>query len=384
MSRGIRPTSSGARSNEHTLVWDLPTRLFHWMLVISFSVAWVTSDDNRYLDFHVFGGYTFFGLLVFRTVWGMVGSHYAHFRTFAHNWSSLHGYAKGLLNGQATRYLGHNPIGGLAILVMIGLGFLVSISGLVVFGGEEGHGPLAGVIPFEVGHAAKNIHEILVWLMLGLVAVHIIGVIAESFIHKENLIWSMFSGYKEGRSTNSPIHGAIGAILLTLVFGSAVFFFRGYMLQTPDRPYMPFQGPTLVFNETWQNACSECHLAYHPTLLPARSWQKIADTQHDHFGEDLFLDDDTLQEITDFMINNSAETGKTEPAHLILNSIPSNETPLKITETPYWIYKHSAVKPAYWKDKNVRAKDNCGACHFDAKEGTFEDFGIHVPTLSEN
>jgi len=382
MSKVVRPTSRGARSNEHTLVWDLPTRVFHWMLVISFSIAWITSDDNRYLDFHVFGGYTFFGLLVFRTLWGIVGSHYAHFRTFAHDWTSLHAYAKGLLNGQAARYLGHNPLGGWAIIVMIGLGFLVSISGVIVFGGEEGHGPLAGVIPFAVGHIAKHIHEILVWVMFGLAVVHVFGVIAESYIHKENLIWSMLSGYKEGDSTHSPVHGAIGAVLLTLIFGFAVFSFRGYLLQAPDRPYIPFKGPTLADNETWRNACGECHLAFHPTLLPARSWKKMADTQHDHFGEDLDLDDDLLQEVTDFMVKNSAETGVTEPAHLILQSIPADATPLRITKTPYWIKKHNDVDPHYWKDENIRSRDNCGACHFDAREGTFEDSAMRLPPLS--
>ncbi|MGD8570659.1 MAG: cytochrome b, partial [Gammaproteobacteria bacterium] len=63
------------------IIWDAPTRVFHWLLLASFAVAWLTYDDNRFLFFHVFGGYVFFGLLVFRFIWGVIGTHYARFHT---------------------------------------------------------------------------------------------------------------------------------------------------------------------------------------------------------------------------------------------------------------------------------------------------------------
>jgi cytochrome b len=130
-----------ANSNK-TLVWDLPTRLFHWLLAAAFIAAWLTHEDNRFLDIHVFAGYLFLGLLLFRLAWGVIGSHYARFHTFAHRWPTVWAYTRGLLTGEASRYLGHNPAGGWAIFLMLALGLLVSISGLLVLGGEEGHGVL--------------------------------------------------------------------------------------------------------------------------------------------------------------------------------------------------------------------------------------------------
>src|SRR3569832_2373175 len=124
------------------LIWVLPTRVFHWLLVAAFTAAWVTFDDNRYLDVHVYAGYLFFGLLVFRLVWGMIGSRHARFRSFAYEWPSVWAYLRGLLSGQAARPEGHNPAGAWAIFLMLALGLLVSLTGVMVLGGEEGHGPL--------------------------------------------------------------------------------------------------------------------------------------------------------------------------------------------------------------------------------------------------
>src|SRR3569832_1920630 len=211
------------------LIWDLPTRVFHWLLVAAFTAAWVTFDDNRYLDVHVYAGYLFYGLLVFRLVWGMIGSRHARFRSFAYEWPSVWAYLRGLLSGQAARHVGHNPAGawaiflmlalGLlvslsgvlvlvgvvgflflrgrccrlaarhvghnpagawAIFLMLALGLLVSLSGVLVLGGEEGHGPLRGLLPYAVGTAAKEAHEVLAWTLLVLTTVHVAGVVVES------------------------------------------------------------------------------------------------------------------------------------------------------------------------------------------------------------
>ena len=94
---------AGTKSTFHDriYVWDLPTRTFHWLLVASFTVAWLTFDDNRYLYVHTFSGYIFFGLLIFRLLWGMVGSRYARFRAFAYDWPSVWDYLKALASGKA-------------------------------------------------------------------------------------------------------------------------------------------------------------------------------------------------------------------------------------------------------------------------------------------
>lgn len=364
------------------VVWDLPTRLFHWLLALSFAVAWFTHEDNRYLDVHVFAGYLMLGLLVFRVVWGLIGNRYARFRAFAFSWRDVWNYMLRLREGHVARYLSHNPAGSWAVFVLMGLGFLLGISGLLVLGGEERHGPLAGLLSFEQGALFGEVHEVVAFVMLGMVAVHLLGVLVESLVHRENLVVAMIHGRK---AAETPAAGALhyrgmGLILLGVVVIAASLYFKGYALQTPDQPYRAFIGPTLPDNATWRAECGSCHLAYHPTLLPARSWEWMLDEQGDHFGEDLALDAATLQELREFLVANAAESLLTEPAWKILRSIPEAEAPLSITETSYWQRKHRGIPDAVWNRPDVQKKGNCAACHLDAKEGTFEDAAMRIPS----
>jgi hypothetical protein len=142
---------------------------------------------------------------------------------------------------------------------------------------------------------------------------------------------------------------------------------------------VPFVGKRLPDNQTWRAECGSCHLAFHPTLLPARSWRALMDRQDDHFGDALGLDQTTVAEILDFLEKNSAETGMTEAAYKINRSIPAGQTPLRITETVYWIDKHRTIEEKFWKTPKVGSRGNCGACHLDAERGTFEDAAMRLP-----
>ncbi len=368
-------------AQDRIYVWDLPTRVFHWLLVASYAGAWLTFDDNRFLYIHTFAGYTFLGLLIFRLLWGMVGSRYARFRAFAYDWPSVWAYLRALLTGQAARYLGHNPAGSWAILLIIGLGLVVTLSGMFTLGGEEQHGPLKGVMIFQAGTGMKEIHATAAWLMLAVTAVHVGGVIVESFLHKENLVLAMISGYKSGKQgepADSP-YAIVAVIMALTVAGFGFIYFKGYLTATPDKPFAPFQGPALPDNAAWRSACGECHLAYHPTLLPARSWQKLMDDQAAHFGDDLALDAAATSEITAFLVRNAAESKLSEPAWKISSTTPQDQTPLRITDTPYWKKKHGEIPVSIWQLPKVKGKSNCGACHLDADKGTFEDSAMRMP-----
>ncbi len=370
---------------QRIFVWDLPTRVFHWLLVLSYAGAWLTFDDNRYLYAHVFAGYTFFGLLVFRLLWGMVGSRYARFHAFAYDWPSVWAYLRALLTGNAARHIGHNPAGSWMIFLIIGLGFVVSIAGVVTLGGEEQHGPFKGLLAFAAGTNIKEIHEGAAWLLLAMTGLHVVGVITESFLRRENLVTAMITGYKLGdknEAVNRP-YALIAVVMLLMVAGSGFVYFKGYLNAAPNSPFIPFKGPTLPDNATWRQECGECHLAYHPTLLPARSWRKLMADQDDHFGEDLALDQETVAEITAFLVNNAAESRLSEPAWKISSTTPSDQTPLRITDTPYWKKKHEDIPAAIWKLPKVREKGNCGACHLDAQQGTFEDSGMRLPKAGQ-
>ncbi len=368
------------------LVWDLPTRIFHWLFVLSFISAWIVSENDRFLYEHVYAGYIFFGLLIFRFLWGWVGSYYALFRTFAYDWPSVMAYLKGLLNGEAERHIGHNPAGGWAIFGMLILALLVSITGLMTFGGEEGHGPLAAYISYDLGHAMKEAHEVFAILMLTLVSIHVLGVVVESFYHRENLVRSMITGTKASRdeAIKVGVFALIGLLILFSVLGSAILYFRGYVTQTDAQPFIPFTSPALPSNLVWQEECGECHLAFHPTLLPERSWRLMMQQQENHFGEDLGYDKETIDEILSFLVTNAAETGLTEAAHEINTSIPLTVSPLRLTETMFWKKKHDEISKKYWDSETIKSKANCAACHLDAKTGWFEDSNMRLPKIEKN
>lgn len=362
-----------------TLVWDLPTRVFHWLFAGSFVVAWSTHDSSRWLDVHVFAGYLFAALLVFRLVWGTVGGRYARFREFACSWRAACDYLLDVLRGRARRFLGHNPAGSWAIFALLALGLVVALSGIGALGGEEQHGPLAGWLSFSAGAVLRDLHEVAALAMLTLVLVHLAGVAVESVVHHENLAAAMLTGYKRGQMAGAHGYRLLGVALLFAAATAGAASFSGYLFANPQQPYRPFVGPELPDDATWREECGGCHLAYHPLLLPARSWERLMQEQGDHFGDDLALDAETTAAIVAFLRANASERELTEAAWKINASTPPGETPLRITETRYWRAVHRRIAEAAFDTEAVRGRHDCGACHLDAALGTFEDAAMRIP-----
>ena len=134
-----------------------------------------------------------------------------------------------------------------------------------------------------------------------------------------------------------------------------------------------------VANTVVKEECGSCHLAFHPSLLPARSWQRLMTGQAQHFGSDLALDEATRTTLLAFLTANAAEQQQTEAAFKISQSLAPGAEPLRITDTPYWVQKHRAISAAQWRQPSVKSKANCAACHQDAEAGTFEDGAIRLP-----
>lgn len=181
-------------------IWDIPVRAFHWLFAGCFVTAWVTLDD-RYLDIHVFAGYLMGGLLLFRLLWGFVGGHFVRFRTFTFGWAEVRSHLTSIWHRHPLRYVGHNPAGSWAIFLMLGLCLLIVVTGILALGGEEQQGPVAGLLNYAQGNLAHEIHGWLSWLMLGIVAIHVLGVFAESLLLRENLVAAMLSGFSHRRPT---------------------------------------------------------------------------------------------------------------------------------------------------------------------------------------
>jgi hypothetical protein len=295
-----------------------------------------------------------------------------------------------VLVGHAVRYVGHNPAGSQAIYLLLVLGLAVGLSGMFTLGGEEQQGVAAGLTSIAVGRMFKEAHEITANLMLLIVVGHIAGVVLESWLHKENLPRSMITGIKEGahEMLASRAYGWVGVWLVLAVALFGVWWFsyalpKYLTLGKADNgaPQVAFVGAKLSDDPQWREECGSCHLAFHPNLLPARSWRKLMAEQNQHFGSDLALDDPTRQSLLAFMESSSAERSKTEAAFKINRSLKNGATPLRITETPYWVKKHKEITKTVWQFSQVKSKANCAACHQDAELGTFEDAAIRIPKI---
>ncbi|MEO8598781.1 MAG: cytochrome b/b6 domain-containing protein [bacterium] len=165
------------------LVWDLPTRVFHWSLALSFLGAWLTSESEYWKLWHVSFGYSMALLIAFRLIWGLVGTRYARFSQFVRGPTAVIAYFRSWLQLHPAHYVGHNPAGALAILAILGVTAVLVASGYASY--EE-----------IGGEWLSEIHELLANLLMAIVVLHIAAVVLTSLVHKENLIRAMLTGKK--------------------------------------------------------------------------------------------------------------------------------------------------------------------------------------------
>lgn len=167
------------------LVWDAPVRVFHWLLVISFAGAWISSESERLQMIHYAFGYSACALVIFRIIWGIIGTRYARFSQFIKGPTETIHHIKSLLTGKQHVGLGHNPAGALA---------MVSLMALVLLIGLTGYLSVKELLGDIVGEA----HEVIASITMAVVIIHIAAAIIMSFMQKENLVKSMVTGKKEG------------------------------------------------------------------------------------------------------------------------------------------------------------------------------------------
>ena len=168
-------------------VWDWPVRVFHWSLAACVFIAFFTGESERFSLWHQTLGYVAGGLLAFRLVWGFVGTRYARFASFIKGPQAILAYLFSLRQTTPEHHVGHNPLGGVAVLLLMGLTALTAFSGWLMAGGD------APGWQEELHEVAANS------LMLG-VAIHVLGVVLSSKQHKENLVRAMLTGFKSGPS----------------------------------------------------------------------------------------------------------------------------------------------------------------------------------------
>lgn len=251
-----------------TLVYDLPTRLFHGLFAIlfllSFTIAKTTDDESLLFSYHMLSGIVLAGLVLWRIIWGLIGSRHAKFSGFDLNPLNLKEYFLGILSGSKKRWTGHNPASSWAATIMFILALGLAITGYMMTTGYK--------------ESVEDTHEFMANAFITVVILHVAGIILHSLRHQDGIALSMIDGKKETSNlTTTQIISArpfAAVVLLTLVVSSAAYLYKNF---NPQNRILTLLGQTLQLGEN-ENEKSEHHQETN-----AESADKIND---DHDGDE--------------------------------------------------------------------------------------------------
>jgi len=193
------------------LVWDIPVRVFHWALVLLIAFSWL-SGEMEWMVWHLYSGYTVLALVLFRIIWGIVGSTHARFADFIYGPRAVIAYIKTLPSRTAAKFAGHNPLGGISV-VLIMLCLLVQ-AGTGLFANDDvlTEGPLFNHVSKELSDWLTTIHKYNFNALLTLAGLHIAAVLYYLGYKSENLIKPMITGRKQLASGMEPAHARVRGV----------------------------------------------------------------------------------------------------------------------------------------------------------------------------
>jgi cytochrome b len=225
-------------------VWDVPTRLFHWLLagtfLTAFGIAQFVPDKDPLFSVHALLGLVIGLMALLRIFWGFAGSRYARFSSFIYGPGDFTGYMKNAFRGKEKRYTGHNPGAGYAVLTMLILLPAIIATGLLGQNGNE---------------IFEGLHEFFAYAMLTVVALHLLGVVRHTIRHKENITVSMVTGTKEGGQGDGILSARplAGIAFLFLTGFWAAGLFSSYDMNT-RRTTLPVIGAAIQLGENEDEA----------------------------------------------------------------------------------------------------------------------------------
>ena len=197
-------TSSGTNTSKGkgtSRIWDPVVRIGHWTLVFTFITAYITEGEA---PVHMWAGYLLAAVVLFRLLWGFIGTRHARFSDFLYSPARIFAYLKSLLGRRPEHYRGHNPAGGVMILLLLLSLALTAGSGMALYAVDEHAGPLAGLLTASESAEEfwEELHELFGNLTLVLVIVHVAGALVSSYLHRENLVKAMVTARKvDARAT---------------------------------------------------------------------------------------------------------------------------------------------------------------------------------------
>ena len=204
------------------LVWDLPLRLFHWLFALSVATSWATAKAGvDWMQYHIYLGYFVIGLLVFRVIWGFIGPRHARFSSFLERPAAVWSYARGLFSSDSHVSVGHNPLGGLMVILMLALVAVQASTGLFTTDTILWTGPYYPSVSSATASLLSTVHNVNFNLILAAVGLHLAAIVYYRTVKKQNLVSAMFTGYKPAAVV--PEHHAItSSQLLKAIVVSAV------------------------------------------------------------------------------------------------------------------------------------------------------------------
>ena len=177
------------------LVWDPLLRIFHWLLVVCFLIAYIMEDERLIL--HVLAGSVVLGLIIFRLFWGVIGAEHARFSDFYYSFKQVVEHLRALAHLRASHYTGHTPAGSMMIFSLLAGLLLLTMSGLLLYALENSVSMLSDV-SLEVSLLIEELHGLTADLLMCAAIFHLAGVVVETVLQKQNLIGAMITGYKKG------------------------------------------------------------------------------------------------------------------------------------------------------------------------------------------
>lgn len=207
-------------------VWDWPTRIFHWLLVVLIAFAWYSAEVDRDMEWHTRAGIAVLALLAFRILWGLFGTSTARFSQFVKGPGAVWSYVRP--GSDSPLALGHNPIGGWSVIVMLVLAIVVVVAGLfaVDIDGIDS-GTLSHLVSFDQGRTASAIHELSFNLLVAVIAIHILAIIFYLVVKRRNLIGPMVTGFQrtsEGGAAASAVRAPWWRLVLAVVVALLVAY----------------------------------------------------------------------------------------------------------------------------------------------------------------
>lgn len=225
--------ASPSRPADRAYVWDVPSRLFHWLLVLAVIAAFVTAKiGGSWMIWHQRSGLAIVGLLAFRFAWGFVGPTYARFATFVRGPRAIGDYLRGRWRGQ-----GHNPLGALSVLALLGALALQGFLGLFAHDDIAFGGPFAATVDSELSRSLTGLHRLLEKVLLALIALHLAAIAFYAGVKRRNLVIPMISGWAPGKPCESTRGGGFRPFLFAVGMALATTYLAsGAWLPAPPMP----------------------------------------------------------------------------------------------------------------------------------------------------